>query len=130
MKLALGVQDLHVSEIRNQVLKQLKKIQRQDWMENFNSYISKSEGTTASSTRPTRKKEFFSKNIIRTTNTSNNLFTNKEAKFVIKPKLLQVLRTECEGDYKTRIVFKYEEIIALLSKYIMKRKNTLFDHRK
>ena len=93
MELALGVQDLRVTEIRNQVLKQLKRIQRQDWREYFNNHISKCEGSTVSSTRPKRKKEFFSKNIIRTTCVSTSLFTNKEAKFSIKPKLLQVLRT-------------------------------------
>ena len=119
LKMALGAQDLHVAKVRSQVLQQLIKVRRQDWRENFNIYISKNEGVITPSTRLAREKEFFSRNIIRTINITSSLFVNKEAKFIIKPKLLQVLKTECQDEDKTRTVFKYKEIIALFSKYIL-----------
>ena len=122
-------QDLHVSEVRSHFLPQLIKVRRQDWRGNFNSYMSRNEEVISPSRRLTREREFFSRNIIRTVNITSSLFVNKEAKFIIKPKLLQVLRTECQDEDETRTVFKYEEIIVLLSKYITKVKNTLFHPR-
>ena len=126
LEAALSVRDLHVTEVRDQILKQLIRIRRQNWKENFNNYIYRSEGTMASSGltwRPT------SRHMARIVNVSTILIKDKEAKFIIKPLLMRLLRAECEGKDRNKIVFKYEEIVGLLSKYIMKRRNSLFDHR-
>ena len=42
--------------------------------------------------------------------------------------LMRLLRAECEEKERNKIVFKYEEITELLSKYIKKRRNSLFDN--
>ena len=70
-----------------------------------------------------------SRHMARIVNVSNILITDKQAKFMIKPLLMRLMRAECEGKDRNKIVFKYEEIVGILSKYIMKRRNSLFDHR-
>ena len=122
----LDVRDLHVTEVRDQILKHLTRVKGQDWKMNLNTFISKSEGTITSS-KLTRR--LTSRSLTRTTNVLSTLAPNKETKFTVKPLLMRLLKTECEEKDKTKIVFRYEEIVNLLSKYIMKRRNSLFDHR-
>ena len=62
-------------------------------------------------------------------NITSSLFLDKEARFMIKLDLLQVLRTECNDEDKLRTIFKYKEVIALFSVYIINRKATLFHPR-
>ena len=57
LETALDVRDLHVTEVRDQIIKQLTRLKRQDWKENFNTFIYRSEGTMASS-RLTRRPTF------------------------------------------------------------------------
>ena len=76
-------------------------------------------------------------------NTATNIQTNKDTKFRLKPLFLEVVRSVDDVDPK-RTVFTYEEvnqsyqkksnfailqITSLLSKYILSRKNEIFDTR-
>ena len=121
----MGVKDLHVTEVRHQILVQLMRIRWEYWRENFNNYISRSEGTVASSRL---KRGPTSRHTARIVSVSTILITDKKAKFIIKPLLMRLLRAECEEKDRNKIVFKYEEITELLSKYIKKRRNSLFDN--
>ena len=49
---ALDMKDLHVIEIRDQILKQTIMMKRQEWRDNFNTFISTSKGRTASARPP------------------------------------------------------------------------------
>ena len=52
---ALNMKDLHVIEIRDQILKQTTMLKRQEWRDNFITFISKSKGMTASPRPPAKK---------------------------------------------------------------------------
>ena len=84
LEIALNMKDLHVTEIRDQILKQLTLQRQQNWRENFNTFISKSKSTSASSTPPAK------------TTQPTTLVPDKEAKYIVKPPLMGLLRTECE----------------------------------
>jgi hypothetical protein len=49
---ALGMKDLHIIEVRDQILKQTTMMKRQEWRDNFNTFISTSKGRTASARPP------------------------------------------------------------------------------
>ena len=111
------MKDLHVTEIRNQILKQMTLVRQQNWRENFNTFISKSKSKSASSTPPAK-----------TTNL-HPLVPDKEAKYIVKPSLMGLLRSECEEKDRAKAAFKFQEVVHLLSKYLIRRKETLFDPR-
>ena len=71
---ALDIKDLHVIDIRDQILKQTTMMKGQEWRDNFNIFISTSKGRTASARPPTEVR-----------NRSTNLFSDKETKFTVKP---------------------------------------------
>ena len=108
LEYVLNMKDLHVTEIRNQILKQLTLVKQQNWGKNFNTY---------------RKENTFSPRA----STSTTLGPDKEAKYTVNPPLMELLRTECEETDKAS--FTYEEVFHLLSKYLLKRRGTLFDPR-
>ena len=100
----------------------IHRIRSQDWRENLYRYTSENEGATIPPAGLSREGEFFARNIIRIVNITSSLFLDKEARFMIKLDLLQVLRTECNDEDKLRTIFKYKEVIALFSVYIINRK--------
>ena len=59
---------------------------------------------------------------------ATNVQTNKDAKFRLKPLFLKVAQM-VEGVTKTKTIFTYEEVTLILSKYILSKKETLFDQR-
>ena len=81
LEIALDVKDLHVTEIQDQILKQLILVKQQNWFENYNTYMCKNKDTSISSKR---------------IDTPSTLFRKPEAKYVVKPPLMQLLRTEFE----------------------------------
>ena len=103
---ALDMKALHVTEIRDLVLSQITKAPDQTLGESSIRQIG----------------------IIRTANISTTTYTNKYAKFTLKPKFLKVLQL-VPGTNPKQTVFSYEEITNLLSKYIISRKNEIFDPR-
>ena len=42
---------------------------------------------------------------------------------------MELLRTECEKKDREKAVFKFNEVLHLLFKYLIRRKDTLFDSR-
>ena len=118
LEIALNMKDLHVTEVREQILKQLTLLRQQSWRENFNAFISKSKSTSASSRPPAK-----------TTNVPTTLVPDTEAKYIVKPSLMGLLRSECEEKDRTKAAFKFEEVVNLLFRYLNRRKDTLFDSR-
>ena len=102
LEMALNMKDIHVTEVRHQILKQLTLVKQQNWRK-----IYRNENTFSSRAQP--------------------LVPDKEAKYNVKPCLMVLLRTECEE--KDKATFTYEEVVQLLFKYLLKRRETLFDPR-
>ena len=115
---ALGMKDLHVIEIHDQILKQTTMMKRQEWRDNFNTFISTSKGRTASARPPAEA-----------VNRSTTLFSDKEVKFIVKPSLMRLLKTGCEKKDQSRASFKYNKVASLLTEYLIRRRNALFDPR-
>ena len=114
LEIALNMKDLHVTEIRHHILKQLTLVKQQNWCENFNTSRNKNPLVSA-------------KSLIKTSNA--NLVPDKEFKYTVKPSLMVLLRKECEEKDRVKATFTYEEVVKLLFKYILKRRETLFDPR-
>ena len=139
---ALDMKALHVTEIRDLVLLQITKAPDQKLGESFIQQIGKCSGIPISIFRTnldldttknqdqqqTQQQPTAPPRIIRTANISMTTYTDKYAKFTLKPKLLKVLQL-VPGTNPKQTVFSYEEITQLLSKYIISRKNDIFDPR-
>ena len=131
---ALNMRALHVTEIRNLVLSHITIVPDQSLREKFNQPVDNCSGASANVSRsnlnygtsidpqpvPTRT--------TKTTNISTATFTNKNAKFTLKPKFLLVIQSVPETN-PTKTVFTFEEVTHLFSKYILSRKNEFFDPR-
>ena len=46
LEIALNVKDLHVTEIRDQILKQLILVKQQNWFKNYNTYMCENKDTS------------------------------------------------------------------------------------
>ena len=139
---ALDMKALHVTEIRDLVLSQITKAPDQTLGESSIRQIGKCQGIPISISRTnldldttknqdhqqTQQQPSVPPRIIRTANISTTTYTNKYAKFTLKPKFLKVLQL-VPGTNPKQTVFSYEEITNLLSKYIISRKNEIFDRR-
>jgi hypothetical protein len=117
LEIALNMKDLHVTEIRDQILKQMTLLRQQNWRKNFNAFISKSKSTSASSRPPAKPKNL------------HPLVPDTEAKYIVKPSLMGLLRSECEEKDRAKAAFKFQEVFHLLCKYLIRRKDTCFDPR-
>ena len=84
-------------------------LKRHEWRDNFDIFISKSEGMTASPRPPAKA-----------ANRSTTLVPDRETKFIVKPSLMRLLRTECEGKDQAKAVFKYGEVASLLAEYLIR----------
>ena len=131
---ALDMRALHVTEIRNLVLSHITKVPDQCIRKNVNQQIDnfKGEQIGASRTNLTNKapKDLVPvpSRIIRTANISTAIFTNKNAKFTLKPLFLKVIQS-VHGTNSEKTVYTYEEVTLLLSKYILSKRDNMFDHR-
>ena len=105
LEIALNMKDLHVTEIRDQILGHMSLLRRQNWRENYNSFIYKSKDSFI----PHGKK--------------SNVSTtpDQEAKYSVNPSLMGLLRTECEEKDRTKAAFTFEEVPKLLFKYLIRR---------
>ena len=104
---ALGVRALHVAEIRDIVLSQLTRA---------------SDKTCGKSLIQIERNSKSPANISRI----NTFLKNKYEKFAIRPNLLKVLRL-VPGTDNNKIIFSYEEVTQILSKYILSRKDDILD---
>ena len=66
--------------------------------------------------------------IVRKANISTTIFTDKNANYTLKKKFLNVVRS-IPGTDKAKNVFTQKEVTSLVSKYILLRKDTIFDPR-
>ena len=66
--------------------------------------------------------------IVRKANISTTIFTDKNANYTLKEKFLNVVRS-IPGTDKAKTVFTQKEVTSLVSKYILSRKDTMFDPR-
>jgi len=136
---ALNMKALHVTEIRDLVLSQITKVPDQSLREKFTQQIN-CRGTTINISRtnlnleaprdnqPQQQPQQQPPRIIRTANISTAIYTDKNAKFTLKPKFLKVVQLVPGTDLK-QTIFSYEEVTLLLSKYILSRKDDIFDPR-
>ena len=123
---AMDIKAFHVTEIRDLVLKQLIRIDN-DYVHSryFREQGHPYPDNFSNNTSPVSAE---AQCLIRTANISTNIVINKEATFTCKPKFLLVLRTIQNMD-KNKTVFTYEEILKLLSTYILTHKQKFFDKR-
>ena len=124
---ALNMKALHVTEIRNLVLSQITKVPDQSLRKTTNISRTKLNFKVKRESNQQTQQQHSSR-ITRTANISTAIFTDKNAKFTLKPKFLKVVRlVPCIDN--TQTVFSYEEVTFLLSKYILARKKEIFDPR-
>ena len=97
---ALNMKALHVTEVRDLVLSQMK-------------------GSLPQQPSP---------RITRIANNPTAVHADESARFTLKPRFLKVLGSAPGADPNKQI-FSYEDVTILLSKYILSRKNTMFDPR-
>ena len=115
---ALDMKALHVSEIRDLVLLQLTKAPGQELIPRT---------TTGQGDQQTQRPTLPPK-ITKPTSVSITTYTNKHAKFTLRPNLLKVLQL-VPGVDNEKTVFSYEEVTQILSEYILSRKDDIFDPR-
>jgi hypothetical protein len=115
LETALNVKDLHVTEVRHQILKHLTLVRHQNWRLNYNSCFIKRGDISI----PPAK----------TSNVTTAQVPNKYFKYIVKPLLMGLLRSECDEKDRTKAAFKFDEVLSLLFKYLLRRRGTLFDSR-
>ena len=131
---ALNMRAFHVTEIRDLVLSHITKVPDQSLRKKFTQQVDICRANTTNVTGSnlnngvSRDTSAAPPRIIRTANISAAVFTDRNAKFTLKPKFLKVVQT-VPGTDRQRTVFTYEEITLLLSKYILSRKDEIFDPR-
>ena len=128
---ALNVRAVHVTEIRDLVLLQVTRIPERSLRGGLWIFKMPSEqvlrGKFCQQTDD-QQRVVHTLRVIRTVDVSPVLFTDKDAEFTLKPKFLDVVRS-VPGVDQTKIIFTYEDITGLLSKYILARKDVIFDPR-
>ena len=121
---ALNVKAIHVAEIRDLVLHQVTRIPDRSLRGGLWLFATPSEQNLRTLPVPA----VHTLRIIRTVDVSPVLFTDKDAEFTLKPKFLQVIRS-VPGVDQTKTIFTYEDTTCLFSKYILSRKDVIFDPR-
>ena len=121
---ALDKKALHVTEIRDVVLKELIKISDQNLRDGFPQ--SKKISSDGSTNRVTTSEDTLQNKPLYQRVMS--VFTDGNTRFSVKPKLLSVIRIVPETD-QTKSIFTYKEVMVLISKYILARKDEIFDAR-
>merc|ERR1719209_2172965 len=126
LEAALDQKALHVTEVRDLVIQQLEQLADQslrDPQPPQRLHTSQARPQTTRGPAQTAPPT-----VVRTASIATNVQTNKDTKFRLKPLFLEVVRTVDEVNPK-QTVFTYEEITSILSKYILSKKNAIFDTR-
>ena len=121
---ALDKKALHVTEIRDVVLKELIKISDQNLRDGFpqsKKIISDGSTNRVTTSEDTLQNKPLYQRVM-------SVFTDANTRFSVKPKLLSVIRMVPETD-QTKSIFTYKEVMVLISKYILARKDEIFDAR-
>ena len=119
---ALNVKALHVSDVRDYIIRQLPLIEEEEKTENCNCQY---HGVPGSYRLPSWGSAAATAVIARESITPN---FDLEASYLVKPGLLKVLHA-VQGVNPEQRVFRYRELSALLSAYILSKKDVLFDAR-
>ena len=128
---ALDQRALHVTEVRDLVLKQVYLLPDQTTRDRVTPQGSQQQGTLPRMNNmhvPRVPPQAEGPRVIRTASIITSIQTNRNARFNLKPLFLKVTRS-VEGANQSQTIFTYGEVTLLLSKYILARKETLFDHR-
>ena len=119
---ALEVKAVHVSEVRDFIMKQLPLIEEEEKTGECNC---PSHGVTETFHLPSWGSPSANAVIARV---SMNQDFDVEGKYLVKPEFLKVLHS-IKGVNPEQRVFQYTELTELLSKYILSKKDLLFDGR-
>ena len=128
---ALDQHALHVTEVRDLVLKQVYRLPDQTTRDRVTPQEPQQQGNLPrmhSMPVPGGPPQAEGPRVIRTASIATSIQTNRNARFNLKPLFLKVARS-VEGTNPSQTIFTYGEVTLLLSKYILARKETLFDHR-
>ena len=122
LEAALNQRALHVTEVRDLVINQLERLADQSLRDNqpFQRINSSHPRSQLPQTAPLTT--------VQTASITTKVHINKDTKYRLKPLFLEVVRTVDEVNPK-KTVFTYEEITSILSKYILSKKNAIFDTR-
>ena len=122
LEAALNQRALHVTEVRDLVINQLERLADQSLRDNqpFQRINSSHPRSQLPQTAPLTT--------VQTASITTKVHINKDTKYRLKPLFLEVVRTVDEVNPK-KTVFTYEEITSILSKYILSKKNAIFDKR-
>ena len=126
LETALNQRALHVTEVRDLVITQLERLSDQSLRDNQPSPTIKSSQQRSQVAQGVLQTA--PPITVRTASIATNVQIHKDSKFLLKPLFLKVLRT-VDGVRPTQIVFTYEEITNLLSKYILSKREAIFDKR-
>jgi len=122
LEAALNMKALHVTEIRDLVLNHIVKVPEQ-------SLRSPTNGTPNNiNNQVAREQQATQPRVVRAASISSTIYTDKNARFYLKEKFLNVVRS-VEGTPQDQIIFTYEQVTLALSKYILSRKDHIFDPR-
>jgi hypothetical protein len=110
---AINAKALHVTQIRDYVLSQLKSTQ-----------------ITVPNIFQVINGGIYARNDVHPTPFTHSINTRfmKDSKCLLKPRFLNVLRS-VHGCDQTKTIFTYQEVLSLFSLYILSRKDEIFDHR-
>ena len=123
---------MHVTELRECVYRKIvelpKEYQNPVPVQQYNQSVSEilPQETASEPTTSTVGSEV--EIIEPTVSISSTVYSNKNARFQLKPDFYDVLSVVPSFD-KTQTLFLYDEVTALLSKYIISKKESIFDLR-
>ena len=119
LEMALDVKALHVTEVRDRVLSQMTKVPEPDIAKIPHTELCADSRIRWSAQTP---------KTINSVSISVNIPTDENARFTLKPDFMKVLHSVPGADTE-QTIFSFGEVAALLSKYILSRKNDIFDPR-
>lgn len=135
---ALNCKACHVSELRDLVMSQITKIPEKALRKKYAPQIHNCKETQtdihSSNLNPEVPRDCQpqsqqqAKTRIKTANFSTTIWTDRNTKFTLTPELLKVIHL-VPGTDPLQTIFSYEEVTLLLSKYILLRKDKIFDSR-
>ena len=138
LEVALGLKSLHVTEVRDTVLAQLTRVPDSRLSTSFKTHLGHCRRAASGISglwspnlhvvTPVARHPAPPSHALGVAGIDSAIFTDKNARFFLKPKFLKVLLSVPGSDHR-QIVFTYEEITLLLSQYILLKRNQLFDPR-
>ena len=122
---AFNMKAFHVTEVRDLVLMQLEEVPEQDQLNVPQVSVHSESSGFASLVISTDGGEC----LMRDVSLSGSIYANNHVRFTLKPAFMEVIKTVLSPGAELKTLFSYEEISLLLSRYILSKKNSLFDPR-